>query len=249
MLVGDVTSCWWAMPTLQDYKTLPTPDSPAKHYKENMRLPLPQFTDENRHPDHIAEVIETATTTFLAQCLEPDSLSFPTMPTFGSWVKSMDEKSYQIYGIINYVSSYPIDSVHRARALGLSLGDLREQQPQIFAMLATEFRATIVGFEKPYNNSCNVYQYLPPRPPQIHQGVYRCEPSEVIHFSERLDFLTILLQTNETPPEALIAATMREIYHLRNADRNWLIQAGKKLSILLKDDYDRLRDILRQIHY
>ena len=222
-----------------------------------MRLPLPQFTDENRHPDHIAEVIETATTTFLAQCLEPDSLSFPTMPTFGSWVKSMDEEEgYKIYALVSYVTSAPIDSVHRARALGLSLRDLREQQPQIFAMLVTEFRATIVGFENYHNkvkdNSNklgDVHQYLPPHPPQIHQGVYRCEPSEVIHFSEQLDFLPILLQTTETPPEALIAATMREIYRLRNADRNWLIQAGKKLSILLKDDYDRLRDILRQIHY
>ena len=83
----------------------------------------------------------------------------------------------------------------------------------------------------------------------FHQAVYHCEAAEVIHFSEQLDFLRILLQTNDTPPEALIAAAIRNIYRLRNADRNWLIQAGKNLSILLKDDYDRLRYILSQIHY
>ena len=37
-----------------------------------MRLPLPQFSNNNRHPNHFAEVIETASCDFLAQCLEPE---------------------------------------------------------------------------------------------------------------------------------------------------------------------------------
>ncbi len=222
-----------------------------------MRIPLPQFAADNRHPDHIAEVIETATTEFLAQCLEPEDLSFPVMPPFGSWVKSIDEESgNKIFGIVTYVTTSPIDSVHRARALGLSLADLREQQPQIFAMLKTEFRAAIVGFETPQSpvnggnpGSGQVYQYLPPRPPQIHQAVCRCEPSEVIHFSEQLDFLRILLQISGTPVEALTGAVIREIYQLRKADRDWLVKVGRTLSLLLKDDYDGLRYILSQIHF
>lgn len=220
-----------------------------------MRLPLPQFATDNRQPDHIAEVIETSTTQFLAQCLEPEELTFPVMPPFGSWVKSLDEESgNKILGIVTYATTSPIDSVHRARALGLSLADLREQQPQIFAMLKTEFRATIIGFETP-NNTVNgngkipgkAYQYLPPRPPQIHQGVYRCQTEEIIHFSDSIDFLRILLQVKDAPPEALIAATIREVYLLRKADRNWLVKVGRNLSILLKDDYDRLQYILSQV--
>ncbi|NES85922.1 MAG: hypothetical protein F6K10_33590 [Moorea sp. SIO2B7] len=221
-----------------------------------MRLPLPQFATDNHHPDHIAEVIETATTEFLAQCLEPEDLNFPVMPPFGSWVKSIDEESgNKILAVVTYVTTSPIDSVHRARALGLSLADLREQQPQIFAMLKTEFRTTIVGFETPSASPKDVnhrrgqmYQYLPPRPPQIHQAVYRCQPSEVIHFSERLDFLRILLQVKNTPAEALTAAAIRQIYRLRNANRDWLVKVGRTLSILLKDDYDSLRYILSQIY-
>ena len=112
-----------------------------------MRLPLPQFDITKRHPGHIAEVIETSTTEFLAQCLEPEDLSFPAMPPFGSWVKAYDEEAAnQIYGVVYHATTSPLDSVHRARALGMSLDDLREQQPQIFAMLKTEFRAAIVGF-------------------------------------------------------------------------------------------------------
>lgn len=223
-----------------------------------MRLPLPQFAGGTRSPNYFAEVIETATTEFLAQCLEPEDLAFPAMPPFGSWVKSTDEESgNQVYAVVYHATTSPIDSVHRARALGLSLSELREQQPQIFAMLTTEFRSAIVGFTPPSPHSEPfpdsdfsgvVYQYLPPRPPQIHQAVYYCTPEEVIHFSEKLDFLRTLLQVTSAPVEALTAAAIRQTYQYRKADRDWLIKAGRMLSILLKDDYDRLRLILSQIH-
>ncbi len=222
-----------------------------------MRLPLPQFAVDDRHPSHIAEVIETATTQYLAQCLEPEDLKFPQMPPFGSWVKSFDEESgNKILAIVTYVTTTPIDSVHRARALGLSLAELREQQPQIFAMLKTEFKAAIVGFEMPNvnnNGSSNslgkIYQYLPPRPPQIHQAVYNCEAAEVVHFTENLDFLRTLLQVKDIPVESLVAAAVRDVYRLREANRDWLVEVGRTLSVLLKDDYDRLRYILSQIHF
>ncbi|MGB2926558.1 MAG: HAS-barrel domain-containing protein [Limnothrix sp.] len=219
-----------------------------------MRLPLPQFSLGDRHPDHIAEVIETTTTEFTAQCLDPEDLSFPVMPPFGSWVKAYDEESGNtVYGIVTHVTTSPIDSVHRARALGMSLEELREQQPQIFAMLKTEFRAAIVGFETPparrNGKRGKVFQYLPPRPPQIHQSVYRCETEEIIHFTDTLEFLRILLQVNWVPPESLIAASVREVYQLRKADREWLVKVGRMISTLLKDDYDRLRYILSQIHW
>ena len=222
-----------------------------------MRLPLPQFTVDDRHPSHIAEVIETATTQYLAQCLEPEDLKFPQMPPFGSWVKSFDEESgNKILAVVTYVTTTPIDSVHRARALGLSLAELREQQPQIFAMLKTEFKAAIVGFEVPHTNnngSSNhlgkVYQYLPPRPPQIHQAVYNCQAAEVVHFTENLDFLRTLLQVKDIPVESLVAAAVRDVYRLREANRDWLVEVGRTLSVLLKDDYDRLRYILSQIHF
>ncbi len=217
-----------------------------------MRLPLPQFNRSDRHPNHFAEVIETQSSEFLAQCLEPEDLSFPPMPPFGSWVCSLDEESgNKIYAVVYHASTMPIDSVHRPVALGLSLQDLREEQPQIFAMVKSEFRAAIVGFErKPETVGENprVYQYLPPRPPQLHQAVYQCQPEAIIKFTEQLDFLRTLLSISNTPVESMIAAAIREVYQLRKADREWLIKAGRSLSVLLKDDYDRLRFILSQIH-
>lgn len=220
-----------------------------------MRIPLPQFSTDNLHPNHFAEVIETTTTDFLAQCLEPEDLSFPVMPPFGSWVKSFDEESgNEVLAVVTYVTTTPIDSIHRARALGLSLQALREEQPQIFAMLKTEFRVSMLGFftaESGHNGNGRggqCYQYLPPRPPQVHQGVYHCQTDEIIRFTEELDFLRILFDVPTVPVDSLLAAVLREIYRLRQADREWLVEAGRKLSTLLKDDYDRLRYILSQVH-
>ncbi|MCS7030239.1 MAG: hypothetical protein NZL92_01725 [Gloeomargarita sp. SKYG116] len=213
-----------------------------------MRLPSPAASQSSRHPQHLAEVIATSTTEFCAQCLEPPVLDFPAMPPFGCWVRAEDNETHnQIYAVVYHVSASPIDQVHRTRALGLSLDELREQQPQIFAMLKTEFRAAIVGFQPPNSRVC--YQYLPPRPPQIHQAVYQCSPAEVIAFSEQLEFLRTLLQLAGAPVDNLVGAVLRYIYQIRGADSQWLVQAGRKLSLLLKDDYDRLRAILDQCAY
>ncbi len=196
--------------------------------------------------DRFAEVIETSTTEYLAQCLEPESLDFAVMPPFGSWVKSYDESDNPvlIYGVIYHVTTSPIDSVHKARALGMDLKQLREEQPQIFAMLKTELRVKLLGFA----HNRMLYQHLPPRPPQIHQGVYFCLPDEIEAFTNSLHFLRSLWQATGIPTDELLAAVLRDVYQIRKCDRNWLVQAGRFLSTLLKDDYDRLAAILSQVH-
>lgn len=210
-----------------------------------MLLPLPQ-PSRDRHPNHLAEVVATSTTEFLAQCLEPENLDFPIMPAFGSWVKSQQDEQSDIvaYGVVYHATTAPIDSVHRAVALGLSLQELREQQPQIFAMLRSEIKVILLGF----SSLGNIYQHLPSQPPQIHQAVYACNEEEIENFTEELNFLRTLVQMNNAPVDELIAAVLRNVYQVRKCDRNWLVQAGRKLSILLKDDYDRLGAILGQVH-
>jgi len=207
---------------------------------------LSSLSSPHRHPLHIAEVVATSTTDFLAECLEPQSLDFPAMPAFGSWVKSQQEENSHIisYGVVYHATTSTIDSVHRAVALGLSLQAIREQQPQIFAMLRSEIKVVLLGF----STLGNVYQHLPAQPPQIHQAVFACEEEEIANFTEELNFLRTLVQMNNAPVDELIAAVLRNVYQVRKCDRNWLVQAGRKLSLLLKDDYDRLGGILSQVH-
>jgi hypothetical protein len=82
----------------------------------------------------------------------------------------------------------------------------------------------------------------------VHQAVYRCHPDAVLEFTEQLDFVRTLLDMGHAPVDGLVAAVIRHSYQLRKLDRDWLVQAGRQLSIFLKDDYDRLRNILGQIH-
>jgi hypothetical protein len=70
----------------------------------------------------------------------------------------------------------------------------------------------------------------------------------VIAFTEHLDFLRTLMDLRSAPVDGLLAAVIRNVYQLRKLDRDWLVQAGRILNVLLKDDYDRLRIILAQIH-
>ena len=210
-----------------------------------MLLPFTQ-SNRDRHPKHLAEVVATSSTEFLAQCLEPENLDFPLMPAFGSWVKSQQDENSDIvsYGVVYHATTAPIDSVHRAVALGLSLQELREQQPQIFAMLRSEIKVVLLGFR----SVGNIYQHLPSQPPQIHQAVYACEEEEIEDFTEELNFLRTLVQMTNAPVDELISAVLRNVYQVRKCDRNWLVQSGRKLSILLKHDYDRLSAILGQVH-
>ncbi len=195
---------------------------------------------------HIAEVVETSSTEYVAQCIEPKDLSFPIMPAFGSWVKAIaDIDNVITFGVVYHATTMPIDSVHRAVALGLSLTELRQQQPQIFAMLKTEIKVAILGFE----SGQNIYQHLPSQPPQIHQAVYTCTKAEINRFTEELHFLRTLTQITNAPVDELLAAILRNTYQSRNGDRPWLVESGRKLSILLKDDYDRLGAILNQVHF
>lgn len=194
---------------------------------------------------HIAEVVETSSTEYIAQCIEPKDLSFPIVPAFGSWVKAIADLDNTItYGVVYQATTMPIDSVHRAVALGLSLSELREQQPQIFAMLKTEIKVAILGFQ----SGMSIYQHLPSQPPQIHQAVYTCSLNEINRFTEELHFLRTLTQITGAPVDELLAAILRNTYQARKCDRPWLVESGRKLSILLKDDYDRLGAILNQVH-
>jgi hypothetical protein len=59
--------------------------------------------------------------------------------------------------------------------------------------------------------------------------------------------LRTLLRVNGIPSDELVAAVIRQTYRILNRDRHWLVQAGRQLSSLLRDDYEYLSAILRKI--
>ncbi|MDB5101624.1 MAG: hypothetical protein JWM80_6045 [Cyanobacteria bacterium RYN_339] len=194
----------------------------------------------------IGEVIASATTHFMAQALrDPDrGLSMPKAPPFGTFVRAhLEDEDLDVFGLVYHVETTSIDAAHRPLALNLSRQELREQQPQIFELLRTDFSLVVTG----YRLDGRVHAGLPPTPPLVHDFVYACDAAEVVALTERLDFLRTLLTFAQAPTDELVAACLRGAYRLRGEDRPFLLGAGRALANLLKNDYDRLNAIMGRL--
>lgn len=194
----------------------------------------------------VGEVVESATTHLVAQALRDpdDGLVMPKAPPFGSFVRvGLEEGEQEIYGLVYHVETKSLDAAHRPVALNLSRQELREQQPQIFELLRTDFSVVITGFRE----HGQMRQFLPPFPPQVHDFVYACEPSEVVALTERLDFLRTVLSFAQAPADELVASCLRQAHAARDGDRAFMVRAGRSLSNLLRNDYARLNAVLERL--
>ena len=194
----------------------------------------------------VGEIISSNTTSFIAQCIKEESeqLTLPQSPYFGSFVKAQGEElGFDIIAVVYEISTGSIDTVHRPTAMNMTRAELRKQQPQIFDLLKTDFSAIVIG----YMQNDKMYQHIPPHPPQIHDFVFTCDSNEITIITEKADYLRTLLNSGTSLCEELVAASIRYGYVSRGCNRAFLIDIGRELSNLLKDNYDRLSAILRRI--
>lgn len=189
--------------------------------------------------DRVGEVIEASTTRIKAQ---REELEGP--PAFGSFVKVPSGPSVTSYAVVYNVYETSVDPSRRPLALGLTEEELKSQQPQIFEMLRLEFEAAIVGFK---DQAGCVNAYLPPWPPRIHSFVESCTPDEIVSLTEDLEFIRSINSLPGLPTDELIAAAVRIAYQNRDCDRSFLVRAGREIAIMLKDEYERARSILRRL--
>jgi hypothetical protein len=194
-------------------------------------------------PRFIGEIVESATTEFLAQAIELDSA-----PPFGAFVEVVDE-GLSVYGVVAHVQTAGIDPGSRAIMRGH--GDVRDERiyqenPDLPLVLRTTFRALVVGF----GEGTRVYQFLPPRPPRLHYSVLTSPPRTIRAFTEMgLDYLQALLNNNasDVAVDELLAANLRyTAAHFSGDGSEFLQQAGRELAQLLRADYARLTSILRR---
>lgn len=191
----------------------------------------------NQAQNKIAEVIEASTAQFTSQCYELYEL-----PPLGSLVRTGD-----IYGIVAGAMTESLEPGRKPIARGreeVSEEAVYQSSPQLSKLLRSEFTAIVVG----YTDGGTIRQYLPPYPARIHGFIYLCQPEEVREFSQRFDFLTILV--NATLPvstDELIAATLRQMDEAQEDHRTFLVAAGKELANLLSSRYDQLKSILGRI--
>jgi hypothetical protein len=189
----------------------------------------------------IGEIIETGTTGFVAESLDP-RLNRP--PALGSLVKVEVGDGGCVYGVVSHGTTAGLDPGRRAvRRSTEQVYDqaIYDEHPELRHTLRTEFSVLLVGCVE----DGDIRQHLPAQPPPLHYSVHQCTEEEVRAFSERLYYLRLLLAApGEVPSEQLLAAHVRQAYRQRGQDREWLERAAREIAALLKHDYERLMTVL-----
>lgn len=193
--------------------------------------------------DRCGEIIATHTTQFIAE-----SYTLHQPPPLGSLVEVQPGTDLTVYAVVSFGSTGGLDPGRRV--VRRSTDDafdasIYQAHPQLAKTLRTEFSARLVGYRQ---GSGRIRQHLPAQPPPLHFSVVPCGPATVRQFSETLVYLRLLLNVpGELSPDQLLAAHIRWVYQTRGPDEDWLAKAAREVASLLKNDYERLLNVLTMI--
>jgi len=188
------------------------------------------------HISHIGEIVEASTKRFVAQ-----SVSIGEAPSFGYFIKT--DSQPVVYGLVYEILTQSREPGRRPIAHGMTIDELRREQPQIFELLKTEFHALVIS----YSEEEKIRFSLPPLPPPIHSFVYPCTKEEVEKLTSEDFFLRTIVSSSNVPIDELIISSLRYAHNARSCDNEYVIRMGKSLARIFKDDYDRLNSILRRV--
>ncbi len=215
------------------------------YHNENMSN-VETFTQA---PCSDAEVLESRTTGWVAQCRE-----LHCAPPFGSFVRTPnalpdDAAREVIYGVVSHIETLPFEANRRPLALWTSESDMDARHPQIGKLLRTTFEVRCVGWTRGENQI--IHQSLPPQPPRLHSFVVRCERNDIESFTQKHDWIRLLFDSGTTPGGAscdeILVVACSEAIAAHDGNIEYSIGVGKTLALLLRADYMRLRAFLSRI--
>ncbi len=169
----------------------------------------------------------------------------PDVPVFGSFVKAEIQRgATELIGLV-YDIQISDDPFIRQLALQeepdqVALADQREIRG-----VPIEIGVVAVG----YRDNARITHGLPPQPPIMLNRIFICDEAEVRAFTERLDFLRLLLNSREVPADELIISCLRLAAQARpeSERRPFLLNAGRELARLMGADMVRLEALLQRM--
>ena len=189
----------------------------------------------------IGRMLRSDTTGFTFGCLLPE----PEVPLFGDFVKAPAQQGLtEIIGVIHNIVIED-DLFVRQLIAAPDLPDAYIQDQRRNRQIPIEVSVLSVG----YSSGNTMIQGLPPQPPVTLDYIKRCSKNDMIAFTDRQDYLALILNSKETPVDELIVAALQRASRARPIEDRalFLIQAGKELARLLSDDLSKLDSILRRI--
>jgi hypothetical protein len=187
----------------------------------------------------IGRLLRSGTTGFVIGC----RVNQLDAPSFGALVRVPLEADYQVFGLIYDIH---IDDDGLVRQLITA-----DQVPdEVFAdnrenrNVPVEIGVLALG----YGEGDRIFHLLPPRPPLSLDAIYLCTPAEVARFTGagRFGYFRHILRDEDKPVDELLAAHLMQARSAQAQAGNeaWYEQAVKELITLLRDDYQRLINVL-----
>ena len=187
----------------------------------------------------IGRLLRSGTTGFVVGC----RVTQLDTPQFGGLVRVPLAKNYQVYGLIYDIH---IDDDGLVRQLITAqdvpeevLRDNRENRN-----VPVEISVLALGYEE----DGHIFHLLPPRPPLSLDAIFQCTAEELTRFTGtgRFGYFRHILRDQDKPVEELLAAHLKQARQAQEASGNegWYEQAVQELITLMRDDYQRLNNVL-----
>ncbi len=195
------------------------------------------------HLGRIGEVIEATNGGFVA---ESQFLHAP--PALGS-IAIVRESETDTLAVVSSAETIPKDAGRRPTARGAefeSEDEFYERHPEMARLIRTTFSAVIIA----HRFEGRLHAWLPPRPPRLHAFVYPGSVQDISDLAE--DSLTLqniaaarLDAANEFLPAAI--RTLASVQGSASAQEEFLLETGRRLVHVLRDDMQSLQAVLAKI--
>jgi hypothetical protein len=191
--------------------------------------------------DKIAEVIESNSAAFVAQCYEVEAA-----PPLGALMK-VSAVNGTIFGVVCFAETHGLEPGRRIIARGENAeteADIYKQNPHIKKLLTTDFHVSIVGHQR----GNDIFHYLPQNAVPIHGFVYFCTLEEIKAFTQCLDYLKLLIDADlPVSGDEIIAASVRYAGLAYPDYLSFFVRAGREMATQLSGDTARLNAILKRL--
>ena len=193
----------------------------------------------------VGRVLRSSTTSFTVGCRQLIAAQDQLVPEFGALVRADAANGACVYGLIYNVTIEDDAFVRQLVAAGVESAEIIEDQRQK-RQVPVVVDVLVVGSGR----GLEVWHRLPAQPPSTLDQIYLCNNAELVRFTERHDWLRLVLAAQDVPADALLVAALRAAGAARKAtgqDAAYLIAAGRELAKLLALDLTRLDGILRGV--
>ena len=213
--------------------------------------------DATLHGRRVGEVIMAHTERIEAQCYE-----LHAAPPLGALLRIGNPP---VYAVTRAVWHAPLDPGRPLAARGAGLeteAEIYAGNPQLAAMLATRFAATIVGYGYGVGSAVGsigssrgpqIRAGLPDAPPPLHSFVFQSDAGAAAALASQPQFYRLLLAEATVASDLALAALLRQAGPSDPSGRSsgerqaFLVRAARLLASELAQDTPRLHTILGEL--